>query len=93
MKGYYNDEIGRNGNMVSWFFAVVDVLLFLKALLFNGDYEYAAWFSVLAVAALLYEVVRYGKVAERIANSADRKIEALEKEIQALKDENYNLRH
>lgn len=85
MKSYYDDEIGRTGNIMAWTFSITYALLFLKTCFFGGDFERTASFGILIIAILLYELIRYDKVAKRIAESSDKRIRDLEREIDRIK--------
>lgn len=85
MKSYYEEEIGRTGNIVAWTFSIAYAFLFFKTHFFGGDFERSASIGFLIIAILLYELIRYDKVAKRIAESSDKRIRDLEREIDRIK--------
>lgn len=86
---YYTDEIGRTGEIAAWAFAITYAILYVKSLIFGGDFENVALYGVFIIALLLYELVRYGKVAKYLAESSDFKIKELENEVRELRHRLY----
>ena len=91
MNSWFHD-VFREGGIFEWALPLMVVAAFIGDLKTGDDYLYSAVMGFLMVLGAAYEMHRYRTVSDKITKAADAEIAELNKKINKLEDEVWELK-